>query len=149
MNNTFEHLMRDLSRHAIGFEGFVDHLNGIANTQNQKNNYPPYNIRKLSEHEYTIELAVAGFEEADIDIELTGERLTISGQKPENFNEDVIYQGLAMRNFSRTFVIAEHIEVKGAALANGILCIALEKILPEKDQPRKIQFQNWKKLFKK
>lgn len=138
MTHPIEQFLNEFTAHTVGFDRIFNHLNVIANSQNQKSNYPPYNIRKLSDHQYTIELAVAGFDEKDIDVEVTGDTLAISGKKPEDYAEGLIHQGLASRHFCRKFVLSEDVEVKGAQLKNGILVIQLEQIIPERKKPKKI-----------
>ena len=136
INNTFDLLWRDISPFTIGFDRTFDTLALLANSKQQTSNYPPYNIRKLSEDKYTIELAVAGFEESEIDIEAAGENLTIKGSKDQDASEGLVHQGLAARNFNKTFVLSDDMVIKGAALSNGMLYIGIERIIPEDKKPR-------------
>ena len=138
INNTFDLLWRDISPFTIGFDRTFDTLALLANSKQQTSNYPPYNIRKLSEDKYTIELAVAGFDEKDIDIEVSEQNLTIDGKKSDEMNENLIHQGLASRNFNRKFVLSEDMVVQGAALSNGILYIGIQRVIPENKKPKKI-----------
>ena len=131
INNTFDLLWRDISPFTIGFDRTFDTLALLANSKQQTSNYPPYNIRKLSEDKYTIELAVAGFEEEEIDIEAVGENLTIKGSKDKEASEGLVHQGLAARDFNKTFVLSDDMVIKGAALSNGMLYIGIERIIPE------------------
>ena len=147
INNTFDLLWRDISPFTIGFDRTFDTLALLANSKQQTSNYPPYNIRKLSEDKYTIELAVAGFEESEIDIEATGENLTIKGSKDQDASEGLVHQGLAARNFNKTFVLSDDMVIKGAALSNGMLYIGIERIIPEDKKPRKIDFTSKSKLL--
>ena len=147
INNTFDLLWRDLSPFTIGFDRTFDTLALLANSKQQTSNYPPYNIRKLSEDKYTIELAVAGFEESEIDIEAAGENLTIKGSKDQDASEGLVHQGLAARNFNKTFVLSDDMVIKGAALSNGMLYIGIERIIPEDKKPRKIDFTSKSKLL--
>ena len=96
INNTFDLLWRDISPFTIGFDRTFDTLALLANSKQQTSNYPPYNIRKVSEDKYTIELAVAGFEEKEIDIEAAGENLTIKGSKDKEASEGLVHQGLSL-----------------------------------------------------
>ena len=137
INNTFDLLWRDISPFTIGFDRTFDTLALLANSKQQTSNYPPYNIRKLSEDKYTIELAVAGFEESEIDIEAAGENLTIKGSKDQDASEGLVHQGLAARNFNKTFVLSDDMVIKGAALSNGMLYIGIERIIPEDKKPKK------------
>ena len=147
INNTFDLLWRDISPFTIGFDRTFDTLALLANSKQQTSNYPPYNIRKLSEDKYTIELAVAGFEESEIDIEAAGENLTIKGSKDQYASEGLVHQGLAARNFNKTFVLSDDMVIKGAALSNGMLYIGIERIIPEDKKPRKIDFTSKSKLL--
>ena len=104
MNTRIETIWRDLSPFAVGFDRTFDTLSILANSKAQNTNYPPYNIRKLPDDKYSIELAVAGFDEKDIDIEVSEQNLTIDGKKSDEMNENLIHQGLASRNFNRKFV---------------------------------------------
>ena len=140
-------LWRDISPFTIGFDRTFDTLALLANSKQQTSNYPPYNIRKLSEDKYTIELAVAGFEESEIDIEAAGENLTIKGSKDQDASEGLVHQGLAARNFNKTFVLSDDMVIKGAALSNGMLYIGIERIIPEDKKPRKIDFTSKSKLL--
>ena len=123
INNTFDLLWRDISPFTIGFDRTFDTLALLANSKQQTSNYPPYNIRKLSEDKYTIELAVAGFEESEIDIEAAGENLTIKGSKDQDASEGLVHQGLAARNFNKTFVLSDDMVIKGAALSLSLIHI--------------------------
>ncbi|MEC9098123.1 MAG: Hsp20 family protein, partial [Pseudomonadota bacterium] len=103
MRTTFDTIWRDLSPFTIGFDRTFDTLSLLAKNQAQNVNYPPYNIRKLSDNKYSIELALAGFEEKDIDIEVVGENLVITGKRSDDSNDNLVHQGLAARNFNRKF----------------------------------------------
>lgn len=129
-----------LHRHAIGFDQMFETLNRtFANSKTD--NYPPHNVVQLDDTHYVIEVAVAGFNENEIDVELKENVLTVKGEQKKD--EDApelkyLHKGISARNFARTFPLAEHVEVRGATVQNGILAIALEKIIPEEDQPKKI-----------
>ena len=147
INNTFDLLWRDISPFTIGFDRTFDTLSLLANSKQQTSNYPPYNIRKLSEDKYTIELALAGFEEKEIDIEAAGENLTIKGSKDKDASEGLVHQGLAARNFTKTYVLSDDMIIKGAALSNGMLYIGIERVIPDEKKPRKINFTTKSKLL--
>ena len=146
INNTFELLWRDISPFSLGFDRTIDTLSLLANSK-QTSNYPPYNIRKVNEEQYTIEVAVAGFEESELDIEAAGENLTITGTKDKDASEGIVHQGLAARNFVKKFVLSDDMIIKGAALNNGMLYIGLERVIPEDQKPRKINFTSKSKLL--
>jgi molecular chaperone IbpA len=128
-----------LSRSAIGFDRLFDMLDQVA--QNDSGNgYPPYNIERADESHYRVTLAVAGFAEKDLNVELRDGVLTVTGkhETEKNAPTNVLYQGIAGRAFERRFQLAEHVEVRGAKLENGLLHIALEQIVPEEKKPRRI-----------
>ena len=147
VNTIFDTVWRDISPFAVGFDRTFDALSIMANSKSQSVNYPPYNIRKVSDEKYTIELAVAGFDEEDIDVEVEGESLTISGNRPEDASEGLVHQGLASRSFIRKFVLSDDMEIKGAALSNGMLYIGMERFIPERRKPKKISLTSKKKLL--
>jgi molecular chaperone IbpA len=121
----------------IGFDEMFNRLTGIAEAG--QGNYPPYNIIDESETESIIEMAVAGFNEEDLDIEQDGNKLTISGNKDVKPDDSKYrHQGIAYRNFSRTFALADHIQVNGASVDAGILRVYLERIVPDELKAKKI-----------
>lgn len=126
------------------FVGFDDQFNKLAKLHDDltKNipNYPPYNIRKTGENTYTIEMAVAGFGQGEIDIEIDGGKLIVRGNTSSEESEgDYLFKGIAQRAFTRTFAIDDQIEVKDAELFNGMLKVALERIIPEHKKPKKVE----------
>jgi molecular chaperone IbpA len=130
-------LVNQIHRQTIGFDSLFEQLD--RSLGNKTDNYPPHNVVKLDDTHYVIEVAVAGFAEEEIDIELKDNVLTVKGEqaKPEQ-EVEYLHKGISARNFTRTFPLAEHIEVKGATVKNGILAIALEQSIPEEDKPKKI-----------
>jgi molecular chaperone IbpA len=148
MRTTFDTFWRDLSPFTVGFDRTFDTLSLLVKSQPQNTNYPPYNIRKVSDDHYSVELALAGFEEKDLDIEVAGENLIISGKKSDESNENLIHQGLASRNFQRKFVLSDDMIVKGAALSNGILYIGIERVVPDHKKPKKISLTSKENLLK-
>ena len=141
-------------RFFVGFDPVIDRLAAAAEQATKlAQNYPPYNIKKVDENKYIIELAVAGFAKQDLEIEIADDKLIIkgnthSGEPAEQDSKgewtwpQVLYQGLAMRPFTRTFNIADNVEIRNASLLNGILKIALEAIIPEHKKPKKIDIQD-------
>jgi molecular chaperone IbpA len=107
-------------------------------------NYPPYNIVKVDENKYVIEMAVAGFGKSNLDIEIQDGTLVVSGQSQladmyeEGINNTYLYKGIADRNFTRKFSIADTVEIKNADLINGMLKIWLENIIPDTKKPKKV-----------
>ncbi len=137
------------------FVGFDDQLNRMAKFHDDftKNipNYPPYNIKKTDENKYVIEMAVAGFAKHEIEIEFAQDKLIVKGNATEDQEaKEWLYQGIAARNFTRTFALNDQVEINGAELMNGMLKIALERIIPESKKPKKIDItDNGSKVSKK
>lgn len=127
------------------FVGFEDQFNKLAKLHDDltKNipNYPPYNIRKTGENTYAIEMAVAGFGQGEIDIEIDGGKLIIRGNtsSEDESESNYMFKGIANRAFTRTFALDDQIEVKDAELFNGMLKVALERIIPEHKKPKKVE----------
>jgi molecular chaperone IbpA len=130
--------VNQIHRQTIGFDRMFDELNRtFANSRTD--NYPPHNVVKLDDTHYVIEVAVAGFAENEIDVELKDNVLTVRGEQTKKENEiEYLHKGISARNFVRTFPLAEHIEVRGATVNNGILSVALEMVVPEENKPKKI-----------
>ena len=130
-----------LSRSTIGFDRLFDMLDQMSQHE-AGNGYPPYNIERTNESNYRISLAVAGFAEKDLNVEIRDGVLTITGKREgadaAGDGKNVLYQGIAGRAFERRFQLAEHVEVRGAKLENGLLHIELEQIVPEEKKPRRI-----------
>ena len=135
---TIEDLNRQLSM-SVGFDSFFNRLFDDAFPTNGSGGYPPYNIRKVEDHKYVIELALAGFTKDDLDIELADGTLTIkSVPRKDNGDESYLHHGIAKRVFTRRFNLADDVIVKGADLFNGLLKVELERVIPEEKRPRKI-----------
>jgi molecular chaperone IbpA len=126
------------TRSTVGFDQLFNELTrDFANSKST--GYPPYNVAELNDHEWMISVAVAGFDMDNLDITLEKSTLTVEGTAPGG-DEDVKYlhKGIGGRNFRRAFTLAEHVEVEGAELKNGILNIHLKRNVPEALQPKKI-----------
>ena len=107
-------------------------------------NYPPYNIVKTGDYTYDIELALAGFNKKDIDVEYADNILTIKSIKSDEAKAEqdgMIHRGISKRQFTRSFTIADDVEVQGAELKDGLLKVSLERIIPETKKPRQIEIQ--------
>ncbi len=127
-------------RSTVGFDRLFDMLENSTLGQGQEN-YPPFDLIKEGENEYRIQLAVAGFKPDEIDITAQQNVLVVSGRKSEEADEngtDFIYRGIANRSFERRFALADHIQVRGADLKDGLLSIELVREIPEAMKPRKI-----------
>lgn len=145
MTNTFEIRTLDIptfARHAIGFNRLFDEMNRTFANSRSNDNYPPYNIAKLDDTHYVIEIAVAGFGEEEIDVELKENSLIVKGvkaKKEQDSETEYVHKGISTRGFERNFTLADNVEVRAATVQNGILAIALEQIVPEENKPKKIQ----------
>lgn len=129
-----------LYRTMVGFDRLANMID-TAHRLDGAQGYPPYNIERTSENSFAIEVAVAGFSEDDLDIELKEGVLTVAGKKstPEDGGDrEFIHRGIAERGFIRRFQLADHVKVRGADLELGLLKISLERELPEAMKPRKI-----------
>ncbi len=127
-----------LFRHSVGFDR-MQRLLDAAGQMDAGNGYPPYNIEQTGEDGYAVTLAVAGFAPENLDITLTDKTLVISGKLNEDGVERTyLHRGIAGRAFERRFELADHIEVAGAELENGLLRVTLERRIPESQKPRKI-----------
>ena len=129
-----------LYRSSVGFDHLFNLLENASRGDQKNTGYPPYNIEALGKDQYQITLAVAGFAEEDLEIQSEQNRLKIKGQhSSEKVERTFLHQGIANRNFERTFELAEHVKVTGASLKNGLLVIDLVKEIPEAMKPRKIE----------
>jgi len=133
-----------LYRSTVGFDrlfSLLDQATGLESAPS----YPPYNIERTGENAYRITVAVAGFAEPELSIEVKENTLTIRGEKQAKQNEkdgEVLYHGIAARAFERRFQLADHVVVKGAALENGLLHVDLVREIPEAMKPRSIPIGN-------
>jgi molecular chaperone IbpA len=128
-----------LYRSTIGFDRLVQLLDSAAGLDSEVASYPPYNIERLGENEYRITMAVAGFGTSDIKIEVKESSLSVRGEKPaEAKDREFLHRGIAQRSFERRFQLADHVEVKGADLKDGLLHVDLVRNLPERMKPRTI-----------
>jgi len=127
-----------LYRSTVGFDRLARMLDEASSVDAPT--YPPYNIERVGEDDYRITMAVAGFAPADINIEVKGNALQVSGKKAEKTDTktEFLHQGIAARAFERRFQLADHMEVKGADLENGLLHIALKRVIPDAMKPRTI-----------
>nr|AAR19314.1 putative heat-shock protein [symbiont bacterium of Paederus fuscipes] len=137
MSNAFS--LAPLFRHSIGFDRFNDLFESVLRNE-AGSTYPPYNVEKHGDDQYRIVIAAAGFQEEDLELQVERGMLTVSGGKREKSTESVtyLYQGIAQRAFKLSFRLADHIEVRGASLANGLLNIDLVRLVPEEAKPKRI-----------
>lgn len=127
-----------LYRNSIGFDRLASLINHSLNSDTTAPSYPPYNIEELEENRYAITLAVAGFTEDELDIQVEKGILTVRGKKTVGQEGKFLHRGIANRAFERKFNLADHIEIVDADLANGLLAIKLKREIPEAMKPRTI-----------
>ena len=139
-------IFNQLRPFTVGFDNVFDNFEsmfdeGVLNVSSV--NYPPYNIVKTGDNNYDIEIALAGFGKDDINVEYAENQLTIKSVKKEEKQEKegVIHKGISKRHFVRSFTVADDVEVKGAELKDGLLTVALERIIPEAKKPRTIKIK--------
>jgi molecular chaperone IbpA len=124
-----------LYRSTVGFDRLFDLLENNA----PRSEWPPYNIEKKSENEYSISMAIAGFGSDEIELTQTGNTLLVAGQKKEETGKrEMLHRGIAFRSFRQTFNLADHVKVASAELKNGLLSVELVREIPEQLKPRRI-----------
>lgn len=145
--NDLFNMIQGADKFLVGYDRLFDQLAQVQE-QVSKNipNYPPYNIRKTDENTYVIEMAVAGFGESEIEITLEDDKLIVDGSANQS-NDDIVYQGLALRNFTRSFTLNDQVVVNNAEMVNGLLKIWLERIIPESKKPKKIEINSNKQQY--
>jgi molecular chaperone IbpA len=134
-----------LYRSTVGFDHLSSLLDSVNRGEANQPSYPPYNIELLETDKYQITMAIAGFQEAELDIQTEKGTLTVIGQKAtgdEAKGRNYLHQGIAARNFERRFQLADHVEVTGARMAHGLLYIDLVREIPEAMRPKKIAISN-------
>ena len=122
-------------RSTVGFDRLFDLL---ENADAAQGGYPPYNIERSDENNYRVTIAAGGFAEKDLSVEVADGVLTVTGKREDAAKPAYLHQGIAGRAFERKFQLAEHVEVKGAKLENGLLHVDLERVVPEAKKPRRI-----------
>jgi molecular chaperone IbpA len=136
-------------RSTVGFDRLFSTLDQLVSMDGPAPSYPPYNIERTGENAYRISVAVAGFTDADLSIEAKENTLTVRGekQKDEETAGDLLYRGIAARNFERSFQLADHVEVMAASLDNGLLHVDLVREIPEAMKPRVIPIMGPRKVL--
>ena len=142
MTNRELRIWNDLRPFSVGFENIFDHFNLHLDTQRTVN-YPPYNINKLDDFNWNIEMALAGFSKKDIDVSVADGQLTVKSIVDKNKEElaGTIHKGISKRQFTRTFTLADDVVVNDAELKDGMLVVNLEKIVPEEKKPKSIKIK--------
>lgn len=129
-----------LYRSTVGFDSLASMLDQVADFDNEATAYPPYNIERLTENEYRITMAVAGFGKEDVEIEVKENTLSIRGAKKEaDMEPTFLHRGIASRAFERRFQLADHVEVTRADVKDGLLSVDLKREVPERLKSRRIQ----------
>lgn len=132
---------RNILLSTVGFDRLLDAFNDLEKsvTETKTASYPPYNILKLGEHDYAIEIAVAGFNKNEIDITVENNKLTVTGQVDQAKEAEYLHRGIATRDFTREFTLAETVVVRSADMQNGLLVINLQNVVPEAAKPKRIE----------
>ena len=138
--HTFD--LTPLYRTSIGFDRLAQMIDTI--NVDVPTGYPPYNIEKLSDNKYAISMAVSGFDEGNLNIDVKENILTVIGDASKEDDKEYLYKGISSRNFERRFRLADYVEVESANLSNGLLNIILKRELPEAMKPRKIKISSSK-----
>jgi molecular chaperone IbpA len=131
----------------VGFDNLFNEIERLVEGTQPAPSFPPHNIVKVTDNNYVVELAVAGFSKDEIDIQLDDGNLIIKGEKKDKEGIEYVYRGIATRSFTKKIRLMETIEVRGAEFKDGILRIGLENIIPDHKKPRKIQIESELKLF--
>lgn len=140
--NLLPQVFKDFDKYFVGFDDTYNRITKMHDDLTKHiPNYPPYNIKKVDENKYVIELAVAGFARQDVEVTLEDGKLIIKGNASDD-TDNFIFKGIANRAFTRTFALDDQIEIKDAAMLNGMLKIALERIIPEHRKPKKIEVKD-------
>lgn len=139
MLDQFDQIDRQWSNYSVGFDRAFEVLHHAANVARSNDNFPPYSLIRKDNYNYELEMAVAGFNEKDLEIVSSKNRLSVVGMKPEKDEREYIVKGIAGRSFAREFVLADTIVVSSVNLIDGILTIKLENVVPEEQKPRKIE----------
>lgn len=129
-----------LHRRFIGFDQLFEELNRTFTSAAKQDNYPPHNVIRTGDNLFQIEIAVAGFAEDELDVELEGRMLTVRGERKRDADAEYEYlhRGISGRNFERSWPLGENLEVRAVTVRNGILTVSLENIVPEEAKPKKI-----------
>ena len=126
-------------RNTIGVDRLFDHIMDQFDHAAQSQNYPPYNILKTGDDAYEIQIAVAGFTEGEVSVDFHEGQLVVTGEKNNDESEiNYLHRGISARKFSRTFQLADYVEVRDAVMKDGILCVHLQRLVPEEMKPKRI-----------
>lgn len=131
----------ELTQYTVGFDRLFDNIRSqLEQVSQSQTSYPPHNIRKVKDHLYALDIAVAGFKIADIEVAVEKQVLTIKGTKPDSSaNKDYLYRGLALRSFEKQIPLVDTAEVRDAWIEDGILTVLVENVIPEKARKKLIK----------
>lgn len=135
-------IWKDFGKFGVGYDDLFDRISEFHdNVAKNIPNYPPYNIKKVDDNKYVIEMAVAGFGKQDIEITTEDDKLVIKGnvESDETPEDNLLWQGLAFRPFTRMFTLNDQVEVNNAEMINGLLKVTLERIIPESKKPKTVE----------
>jgi molecular chaperone IbpA len=149
MTNKAISIFNQLRPLSVGFDDVFDHFESMFNHQYDSisvPNYPPYNIIKTGKYTYDIQVALAGYGKKDVDVSFENSILTIKSvkdkeEKEVEDNDGVLHKGIAKRMFTKSFTIADEVEIKGAELKDGLLCVSMERVIPEHKKARTIKIK--------
>ena len=148
MPNKAISIFNQLSPLSVGFDDVFDHFESMFNHQYDSinvPNYPPYNIIKTGKYTYDIQVALAGYGKKDVDVSFENSILTIKSVKEEEGKTDdkdgILHKGIAKRMFTKSFTIADEVEIKGAELKDGLLCVSMERVIPDHKKARTIKIK--------
>ena len=133
--------VNQLTPYAVGFDRVFDRLVDYSHNNMASTGFPPYNIKKVGDYGYEIEMALAGFGKEDIEVEVANGILTIRSVKDNSDEPEVLHRGISYRKFNRRFTIANDVIVTGARLENGLLLVQLEQVIPEEMKPKLIDIK--------
>ena len=133
--------VNQLTPYAVGFDRVFDRLVDYSNNNMASTGFPPYNIKKVGDYGYEIEMALAGFGKEDIEVEVANGVLTIRSVKDNSNEPEVLHRGISYRKFNRRFTLADDIVVRDAKLENGLLSVELEQVVPEEMKPKLIKIK--------
>ena len=133
--------VNQLTPYAVGFDRVFDRLVDYSHNNMASTGLPPYNIKKVGDYGYEIEMALAGFGKEDIEVEVANGILTIRSVKDNSDEPEVLHRGISYRKFNRRFTLANDVIVTGARLENGLLLVQLEQVIPEEMKPKLIDIK--------
>ena len=140
--NLFDNFnVNQLTPYAVGFDRVFDRLVDYSHNNMASTGFPPYNIKKVGDYGYEIEMALAGFGKEDIEVEVANGILTIRSVKDNSDEPEVLHRGISYRKFNRRFTLANDVIVTGARLENGLLLVQLEQVIPEEMKPKLIDIK--------